>query len=444
MDYRKLPTQPQNDHTRFLKTHLVWISLAASIPLAGMATAFAVAPGASASQVVIQETTQALALPEIKLANTTDTARYWRAESVRRGDTIPRVLNRLGITDKEALRFIHTSDLSRDLLKLQTGATLHVETDDAGELFSLRFLKDDENGETVIVSIRKQNDSWIASADAIEARILQTPASFQITRSLSHAAARAGLPSDIRAQLSEIFADNPEIQTLKRGDHVELVYESLYSDGDLIGYGRILAAEIRTANSTIRAFYHEKENEENGGYYNADGRPLKEGFSLDPIQGARITSGFGIRRHPILGQLRMHQGIDYAASTGTVIHAPADGVVSKVTTENGYGKVVELRHNNKYTTLYAHMSRFADKLKEGKAVKAGDVIGYVGSTGRSTGSHLHFETRIDGKAVDPAISTLKSPALAGSDMKAFHRNSLALSTQLDILARTPVNIAQTE
>lgn len=132
------------------------------------------------------------------------------------------------------------------------------------------------------------------------------------------------------------------------------------------------------------------------------GAPLKQGFSQEPVAGARISSPFGLRMHPILRTVKMHSGIDYAVRQGTPIVSPADGVVTFVGGKGGYGNAVMVRHGNELESLYAHMSDFKYGLREGQAVKAGDLIGYVGSTGRSTGPHLHFELRRDGYAVDPA------------------------------------------
>ena len=149
-----------------------------------------------------------------------------------------------------------------------------------------------------------------------------------------------------------------------------------------------------------------------------------------------------MRFHPILRALRMHQGIDYAAGTGTPILAPSDATVDTVAQQSGYGNVVILRHNNKLTTLYAHMSRFETGLKAGSKVKAGQVIGYVGTTGRSTGPHLHMEVRINGQPVDPATTALPTRVLSDSERLAFSRQSVKLAANLKLLREIPVSVAQ--
>ncbi|MFC3533134.1 peptidoglycan DD-metalloendopeptidase family protein [Vogesella facilis] len=443
MNYRKLLQLPQKWTSRVVNSHAVWLGAIASLPFMGVLTAVAVTQGNSpeAKQPPLQQhVTEALALPPLQLA-ASNTVRYWRDEAVQRGDTIARLLNRLGVRDSDATRFILSSPLSRDLLKLKTGATLSVELNDQGELFGLRFLNDDENGESVLVAIEKVGDTWQASADAPHTEAMQTVRAVEITSSASGALAQAGVPVEVRTQLNEIFSDQFELSSMKRGDKINLVYETLLYNGAPLTTGNILAVEIERSGTQYQAYYFAHDSE-SGAYYDAAGKPLKKGFNLQPVAGARISSGFGMRFHPVLHALRMHQGIDYAAGTGTPILAPSDATVDAVEQQNGYGNVVILRHSNKLTTLYAHMSRFQSGLKAGSKVKAGEVIGYVGTTGRSTGPHLHMEVRINGQAVDPATTALPTRELASSERLAFAKQSVKLAANLKLLRDIPVNVAQ--
>lgn len=442
MDYRKLLAFPQKWVARLINNPMTWLGAAACLPFMGAVTALAITqeqalPKPAAP--LAQQVTEQLALP-LLAATQPSGLRYWRDEAVQRGDTIARLLNRLGVDDGETTRFIHASPLSRDLLKLRTGATLSVELNDQGELFGLRFLNDDENGEKVLVVIEKNGDQWQASADTPEMQTVQTVRSVLVKTSATGALAQAQVPVEIRTSLSEIFADQLPLAELRPGDKISLVYETLQYKGTPLASGNILGAEIVRAGKTYQAFYFEHDSEF-GGYYDAAGKPLKKGFTMQPVN-ARISSGFGMRFHPILRSLRMHEGVDYAAASGTPIVAPSDATVATVAQQSGYGNVVVLKHSNKLSTLYAHMSSFQPDLGPGDKVKAGDVIGFVGSTGRSTGPHLHMEVLIDGQPVDPATTALPVPGLVPSQRLAFRQASVKLAANLRLLRDIPVSVAQ--
>lgn len=420
-----------------------WLAAAAVLPFLGVVTAVAVAPGQSEPAIVaVKQVSEVLTLNPVLPAGK-DNVRYWREERVQRGDTVSRLLSRLGVDSSEANRFIHNAPVSKDVLKLRAGATLSVEIDDSGELFGLRFLNDDENGEQVLVAIEKKDGQWQASAEAPETETIQTVRSVTLRTSASGALAQAGVPAEVRAQLSEIFSDQIDFTKLGKDDQINLVYETVYYKGSAIAAGNLLAAELVNRGQRYEAYYFAHDSE-TGAYYDGAGKPLKKGFSHQPVSNARISSGFGMRFHPILRSLRMHQGIDYAATTGTPIIAPADGTIQAMESQSGYGNVVILRHNQKLSTLYAHMSRFESKLKSGSQVKAGDVIGYVGSTGRSTGPHLHMEVRINGQAVDPSTTALPVPGLSASQRLAFRQQSVKLAAKLQLLRETPVAVAQSD
>ncbi|RXZ42749.1 M23 family metallopeptidase [Crenobacter cavernae] len=440
MNYRKLITIPQKCVERALNHHLSWLGVAAALPLFGMVTAFAIAPGSQRTPAVeVEQVVQQLALPAFK--ETRSTTRYWREEPVRRGDSLARLLNRLGVGGEEARRFLSSSPLSQELMKLKSGATLSVETNDAGELFGLRFLNDDENGEQLLVVVEKVGGEWRASADEVDAVAQPTMKSLTIDGGVAASLAAAQVPAEVRTQLAEIFSDRFELSSLKSGDRVAVVYDTMLYQGSPVAVGNVLAAEVTRGGKVEEAYYFAHDSE-SGAYYDHNGDALKQGFGQQPVAGARISSGFGFRRHPVLHTLRMHAGVDYAAPTGTPIHAPADGVVTTAETQNGYGNVVMVRHKGKLTTVYGHMSRFAAGMRTGKALKAGDLIGYVGSTGRSTGPHLHFEVRVNEQPVDPSSAALPNPGLSPSQKLAFREKSDAMTGRLAMLRSIPVNVAQ--
>jgi murein DD-endopeptidase MepM/ murein hydrolase activator NlpD len=442
INYRKLLGFPQKWLARLINNPMTWLGTAASLPFMGVLTAMAITQEQAlpkASPPLAQQVTEQLVLPALPAAQASG-VRYWREEAVQRGDTIARLLNRLGVDDDEATRFIHASPLSRNLLKLRAGATLSVEVNDQGELFGLRFLNDDENGEKVLVVIEKNGNQWQASADAPATETMQTVRSVLVKTSATGALAQAGIPVEVRTGLGEIFADQLALGALRPGDKINVVYETLLYKGSPLATGNILGAEILHGKKTYQAFYFE-HNSESGAYYDAAGKPLKKGFTLQPVN-AQISSGFGMRFHPILRSLRMHEGVDYAAASGTPIVTPSNATVETVAQQNGYGNVVILKHNSKLSTLYAHMSGFQPGLRPGNQVKAGDVIGFVGSTGRSTGPHLHMEVLIDGQAVDPATTALPVPGLTASQRLAFRQASVKLAANLQLLRAIPVSVAQ--
>ncbi|OHX17628.1 peptidase [Chromobacterium amazonense] len=442
MDYRKLLHIPQKCANRLINHHLSWLGAAACLPLLGTATAFAVANGAEETlppPILQQQVVERLALPEFRFVDSQ--TRYWRDESVKRGDTIARVLNRVGIRANEVRALLYGDNAqAKNLLKLKVGATLSVQTNDAGELFGLRFLQDDDNGEQNLVALEQRDGKWQASADPVAADSMETVRSLTIKRNAASELAAARVPADIRNQLAEVFSDQFELSSLKAGDSINLVYETMVYAGTPIASGNLLAVSIQRAGQLYQAFYFAHDSE-SGAFYDAAGKPVKKGFSRQPVAGARISSGFGLRKHPILRTLRMHSGIDYAASAGTPIVAPADGELVKAQRESGYGNVAMIRHNGRLTTLYAHMSAFGKGMKPGAKVKAGDIIGYVGSTGRSTGAHLHFEVRINDQPVDPATNALPTPGLSQTQLAQFGAKHVALSAKLNLLQSIPANVA---
>ncbi|MCL6263212.1 M23 family metallopeptidase [Craterilacuibacter sp. RT1T] len=443
MDYHKLRALPQK-MTRFFMSHkLAWMGAAAALPLFGIVTTVAVAAGPGNNtepSITVEQVSERLSLPEFKRTSI-DKTPYWREAQMQRGDTLGHVLSRLGIQDGEARKFLYSSPLSKDLLKLKAGATLSVQTNDNGDLFTLRFLNDDENGEQVLVLLEQVNGVWQASADPLPTETIQTIRSASVRTSATGALAQAGVPVEVRAQLADIFADQFDLDALRRDDKINLVYQTLLFNGMPISTGNIEAVEIIKDGVSHQAFYFAFDNE-SGAYFDAQGLPLKKGFSVQAVKNARISSGYGFRFHPILKRMRMHKGIDYAAGSGTPIYAPSDARVLSVERQSGYGNVVKLAHSQKITTLYAHMSRFATGLRAGQQVKAGDVIGYVGSTGRSTGPHLHMEVMIAGQTVNPSTTTLPARGLSAAQRQSFKRDSSQLAMNLKLLRSLPVNVAQ--
>ena len=213
---------------------------------------------------------------------------------------------------------------------------------------------------------------------------------------------QAGLPPALAQSVVRALAHEVDFQRdMQRGDRIEVAFERFRdAEGDLLGHGRVLHATLTLSGREI-SIWRFTPPSGGSGWYHAEGQPFGGGLLRTPLDGARLTSGFGMRRHPVLGFTRQHAGVDFAAPTGTPVVAAADGVVSSMRVEGGYGRIVRLRHAGGMETRYAHLVRFASGLTPGVRVRQGDVIGMVGRSGVATGPHLHYEVRVKGRRVDP-------------------------------------------
>src|SRR5690625_497070 len=222
-----------------------------------------------------------------------------------------------------------------------------------------------------------------------------------ITTSLFGATDKAGIPDSVALAMTDVLGSKIDfLKDIRKNDRFRVVYESHTSQGQTIAAGRILAIEYESDGEMHQALWFD-EADGGGGYYDFEGNSIEGAFLRNAIKFTRISSTFGKRRHPIHGNWRNHNGVDYAAPTGTPIQATADGVVDFIGQQRSYGNVIILKHHSGYSTLYAHQSRFEKGLKKGDKVTQGQRIGYVGATGWATGPHLHYEFRINDKPVDP-------------------------------------------
>jgi murein DD-endopeptidase MepM/ murein hydrolase activator NlpD len=247
---------------------------------------------------------------------------------------------------------------------------------------------------------------------------------------------KAGLSDGQIMELANIFGwDIDFALEIRAGDQFRAIYEEHRLDGEKLRDGPILAAEFTNRGTTYRAIRYEDSSGEVG-YFDADGQSKRRAFIRTPIRFARVSSGFTTKRwHPVLQKWRSHKGVDYAAPTGTPVKATGDGKVVFRGTKGGYGKTVILEHAGKYTTLYAHLSKYSARAKSGQRVKQGQVIGYVGMTGLATGPHLHYEFRIGGVHRDPLkVKLPKSLSLPGKELQRFRSTAQPLLAMLDDLA----------
>ena len=248
-----------------------------------------------------------------------------------------------------------------------------------------------------------------------------------ILQSLYKAATDEKIPANIIIEFARIYGFQVDFQRdIRKQDKFQIMYEIFLNEkNEIIESGEILFANLKLSGQDNGLYYFDKEGSE--GHYDKNGKSVKKALMKTPINGARLSSSFGMRKHPIDGYNKMHRGTDFAAPTGTPIMASGDGVVKKAGWCGGGGNCVKIRHNSTYQTVYAHMSKFARGIKAGVRVKQGQTIGYVGSTGKSTGPHLHYEVIVNGKKVNS--QKLKLPSgkiLKGKERKLFETNKIKL------------------
>ena len=248
-----------------------------------------------------------------------------------------------------------------------------------------------------------------------------------ISRSLYRSAVEQRIPANIIIEFARVYGFQIDFQRdIKKKDSFQIMYE-IFTDetGKTIETGNILFANLKLSRKNNPLYYFDKKGSE--GHYDISGKSVKKALMKTPINGARLSSPFGMRKHPIDGFTKMHRGTDFAAPMGTPIMASGDGVVKKAGWCGGGGNCVVIRHNSTYQTVYAHMSKFAKGIRSGVRVKQGQTIGYVGSTGKSTGPHLHYEVIVNGKKINSQKLKLPSgKALKGKDRELFETKKIKL------------------
>jgi murein DD-endopeptidase MepM/ murein hydrolase activator NlpD len=283
-------------------------------------------------------------------------------------------------------------------------------------------------------AIEKESIS-VSSGDTLE--ILYDPyatpvqARAEISSTLYNAAIKAGMPVDVLSQMIRAYSYDVDFQRdIQRGDRFEAIYEKRVDEnGNYVRGGAILYALLKVSDRTL-TIYRYKTTDGEVDLFNEKGQSIHKTLMITPIGEARISSGYGMRRHPIKGYSRMHKGLDFAAPTGTPIMAAGDGVVEYAGRKSGYGNYIRIRHANEYQTVYGHMSKFASDIRKGTRIRQRQIIGYVGSTGLSTGPHLHYEVLHRGKSVNPAsVKTTPGRTLEGEEMERF----LKVKGDLEIL-----------
>ncbi|MFK7839455.1 MAG: M23 family metallopeptidase [Bdellovibrionales bacterium] len=345
-----------------------------------------------------------------------------RKVSVGSGQTIAGVLQEVGVGKNDTFYAVKALGEHFDPRRVRSGQKLdvHFKSLDDGQLgFDRLEMKVSPVKEILVTKKADENFSSELVEQELQRRVYGRIA--KIETSLYGSAARADIPSPIIAEMIRIYSWNFDFQRdIRRGDQVQVMYEAFETeDGEFAKFGKILFANLKNGNSETPIYRFEMANGRVD-YFEPDGTSVRKTLMKTPVDGARISSGFGMRRHPILGYNKMHKGVDFAAPTGTPIYAAGDGVVEHVGRRGAYGKYIRLRHNSKLKTAYAHLHKYKKGLSAGKSVKQGDVIGYVGSTGRSTGPHLHYEVLVNGTQVNPrSVKLPTGEILRGQELDKF-------------------------
>lgn len=406
-----------------------------------------VAPMApDADDLPIKSITQELQLPHLAdqiAALDTLQQNYISEERVRSGDTLATLLGRLGVDDADATSFIKSDAIARNVMQLKAGKRVQVQTTEDGELNWLSSTVGSGAGNLKNIEIRREGKGFKATEKAIALEKRIEMRSGEIKSSLFAATDAAQIPDNVASQIVDMFSTNIDFGSdLRRGDRFNVVYETFWQNGEYVYAGRVLAGEFMNGPATYQSVWFDDPSvASSGGYYGFDGKSLKKAFLKSPLEFSRISSGFSVRKHPISGLWKAHKGVDFAAAIGTPIRASGDGVIDFAGTQRGYGNVVVIKHWSKYSTAYAHMSRFATNIRKGTKVSQGQVIGYVGMTGWSTGPHLHYEFRVNNEARDPmSVDIPNAQPLTASQMQKFRTVATDMTHRFALLSPENNNV----
>lgn len=358
---------------------------------------------------------------------------------VEDGDTLISILKDTGVSYEEAQNAVDSLRKVFNPKRLDIGQSVTVSLNKAadGELPYITSLKLPVSATATVEAKRRTDDDFdVKKIDAPVERKLAR-AGGRINSSLYETGSSSGLPATMLNQIITAYSYDVDFQReIQPGNAIDVLYEKYQTkEGVGTGVGAMLFAELKLKNRTLK-IYRYVDKSGNADYYTEKGESIRKALLRTPINGARITSGFGMRSHPLLGYTKMHRGVDFGAPTGTPIYAAGDGTIAFAGRKGGYGNYLAIKHNDKYSSAYGHISRFASGMAPGKKVKQGQIVAYVGSTGMSTGPHLHYEILVSGQQVNPAGVKFKTGnSLGGKELAAFKKNVQDIQTALNNTAR---------
>ncbi len=443
---------------QFVSRHPRALSTAIVVALAGFAaTAFGLAPLAPDASDLPQRLVSQDVAPEAIAAQLEALAEHeltlYRGDLTRSSDTADSLLRRLNITDPAAAAFLRSDTVARKLLSGRSGKMVRVRADASGRMLELVARYPSESPELLATHFTRLTVSRVNTAQTGQASqrdvfraVTQQAAlaaevrlgSGTINNSLFGATDDASIPDPVANQLAEIFDTDIDFhRELRRGDTFSVIYEAMTADGEPIPWnqssGRVLAAQfVNNGKLHSAVWFKDSATAADGGaYFDLNGQSKRRSFLASPVEFSRVTSGFAMRFHPILKLWRHHNGVDYAAPTGTPVRTVGDGTVTFAGRQSGYGNVVEVDHGSERSTVYAHLSRI--DVKKGQHVQQGTEIGEVGATGWATGPHLHFEFKIDEEQQDPMVMAKASGSgsISAAAKPRFSQLAQGLKAQLE-------------
>ena len=352
---------------------------------------------------------------------------------IKNNDTIEKILKNYKIKNKD-IKNISTKLKEKKLSNIYSGRNL-----------LLIYKKLEDNSNTVVnliypvsntssIEIRKSQENFIVKENILQLYKKEVVVKNIIKNNLYNSAVEVGVEPNIIVEFARIYGFEVDFQRdIRKGDWFEIFYEKFEDDNNKVrDTGKIIYASMYVNGEEINLYnFKDKNNEE---YYDIKGKSITKSLMKTPINGARLSSSYGMRKHPILGYNKMHKGTDFAAKSGTPIMASGSGTITRARWCGGGGNCVKIKHNSTYETIYAHMKAFAKGIKEGRKIKQGQIIGYVGSTGMSTGPHLHYEVVVNGKKVNS--QRLKLPSgkiLKGEEREKFELKRIRIDLRLSAL-----------
>ncbi|NLU13765.1 MAG: peptidoglycan DD-metalloendopeptidase family protein [Gammaproteobacteria bacterium] len=372
----------------------------------------------------------------------TEAFEYKKDLTVKSGETLSVLFERAGLGNSLLHSILSSSKEAKRFTQLKVGQTVSFEFDENKQLKTLSS----QINTLESIHLEKQADSenFVFRKDIAQTQTREKYAQGSIEGALFAATKKANVPYGLALDMANIFGyDIDFAQDLRKGDTFEILYEEKTLNGQAVGTGNILTARFTNRGKVYTAVRYTDKNG-NTSYYSADGSSLRKAFIRTPFDFARISSRFSNgRKHPILNKIRAHKGVDYAAPRGTPIKAAGDGRVVLAGRKGGYGNTVIIKHGQRYQTLYAHMNGFAKGIRSGTNVKQGQIIGYIGTTGLSTGPHLHYEFQVNGVHVDPLSQKLPiSDPIHPSEKQRFAQHSQPLLAKLDSNNNTQVALKE--
>ena len=335
---------------------------------------------------------------------------------ILQGDTFVSILENLNFKQKKIYEIISKIEETYDLKKIKTGEIISVFENNFAEIKKIEFFKNNET----IISVNLDKEINLNIIELTKNSFIESK-EYTISESLFSDGIKNDVSSDILVKIIRLFSFDLDFQ---RDIRVDTVVSISYEFDEIVETGRLEYNDIKYASIIIdgKQLEYFKFITDDGyvDYFNREGKNVKKSILKTPLDGARISSNFGMRKHPISGFNKMHKGVDFAAPTGTPIYAGGNGIVEYVGRNGGYGKYIRIRHNNGYKTAYAHLSNYKKGISKGVRVNQGEVIGYVGSTGNSTGPHLHYEIIYQNKHINPLKLKLPSgKILEGKELEKF-------------------------